>query len=96
MKKIYGIEYRNMQTAIHGFFVFEKKALAKKAFAALKDIENIENEQEYEDILDFVSGLTSKEYNFGEIDYHDVKNDCYFYDDLSIVKINNDYFDLYL
>lgn len=82
----YGINYRNMRTAIHGLIVFDNEQKAINAYNQLKNLENCTNDIDYEIILEEV--LSMSNYIIDEIDYRDISDDLV-YDNIKIINLNS-------
>lgn len=98
--KTYGIEYRNMHTAIHGILVFANKKDAMNAYKNLQTLENVSSQERYDDILNTVFNICDRDFDLAEINYRDVvENSPYNYyqcDDTKIIIVNQLFFDLYI
>lgn len=95
----YGIDYRNMHTAIHGIAVFSDIDEAKQAYAELKRAERANDDHEYYDILDYAFDLTIdiiEEVNYR--DYVELDGDKIYpiYEDEFIIIVNPVSIDLYV
>lgn len=78
MNNLYGVEVRDMRTAIHNLFVTNTKRKAEKILTLLKKIENTNEEHLWNDI----SALCQDSF---EINYRDIKDDC-MYDDVYVIN----------
>jgi hypothetical protein len=80
--RLYGINFRNMRTAIHGIIVFTNKAEATACAKLLDETEDVETLEgfDYEDIIE-------------EIDYRDITRNGKYYKDIRIV--NDLFIDVY-
>lgn len=95
----YGVDYRNMHTAIHGILVFSDRDEAEYAYDELKRAERTNDEHEYDDILDHVFNFavdTIEEVNYR--DYVELDSDKIYpvYDDEFIIIVNSISIDLYV
>ena len=95
----YGVDYRNMHTAIHGILMFSDIDEAEQAYAELTRAARTDDENEYNDILDYIFNLaidTIEEVNYG--DYVELDGDKIYsvYDDEFIIIVNDLAVDLYL
>lgn len=95
----YGVDYRNMHTAIHGILVFSDIDEAEQAYDQLKQAERSNDEHEYAAILDDVFEFAVEdidEINFR--DFVDVDGDKIYplYEDEFIIIVNDFAVDLYL
>lgn len=95
----YGIDYRNMHNAIHGILVFSDNDDAKQCYDDLKQAEYVEDQSEYDVILEQVFDFAID--NVEEINYRDFRDvageEIYpLYDDEFIIIVNNVAVDLYL
>lgn len=95
----YGVDYRNMHTAIHGILVFSDSDEAEQAYAELKQAEHANDEQEYNDILSYVFDFAVEDID--EINFRDFINvgeDKIYprYDDEFIIIVNDFTVDLYV
>lgn len=95
----YGVDYRNMHTAIHGILVFSDRDEAEQAYDELKQAERTNDEYEYNDILDYVFDFAVEDID--EINFRDFINvggDKIYprYDDKFIIIVNDFVVDLYV
>lgn len=95
----YGIDYRNMHTALHGILVFADSDEAEQAYDQLKQAEQLEDEHEYNNILRDVFDFAIEDID--EINFRDFINvggDKIYpgYDDEFIIIVNNIAVDLFL
>ena len=91
----YGVEYRNMHTAIHGIYWSTSKQVANKINTICSKLENSEDEGEYNLLLQQLDSLEMDVIE--EINYRDVtKDNKYYLDDGYIQIINSISYDLYV
>ena len=91
----YGVEYRNMHTAIHGIYWSTSKQVANKIDTICSKLEDTEDEHKYNALVNKLDSLDIEVID--EIDYRDVTKDRkYYLDDGYIDIINPIAYDLYL
>lgn len=90
----YGVEYRNMHTAIHGIFWSYDKKTASVIENICSDLEDAQDEHEYNALVNQLYSLDMEVID--EINYRDVtKDQKYYLDDGYIQIINLIAYDLY-
>ena len=94
MKKLHAVNYRNMRNAIHGLLVYKDKKLADVTSKRLSIIEDVDDADFYE--LEIEDVFSKCETIIDEIDFRDIKNNYYSFNDSKIQIVNNVVYDLYL
>ncbi len=95
----YGIDYRNMHTALHGILVFSDRYEAEQFYDDLTHAESAEDEQEYNYIIgDVFDAAIDNIEEINHRDYVETGSDKIYpmYDDEFIILVNRIAVDLYM
>lgn len=91
----YGVEYRDMHSALHGILLATDKATANKVDTICSKLEDVEDEHKYNSLINKLESLDVE--TIEEINFRDVTKDKKYYFEGGYIQIINPIaYDLYL